>query len=128
MNKDPSIEFLELFAVTAGVLMWTKRHRNTRIVLFCNNESVVHMLNRQSSKCPNCIVLIRHITLQCMIDNVRLYAKHVRTFCNDRSDVLSRDLIDKFKRLSYERGIDINPFPLEIPDILKDIDKFWIHK
>ena len=90
MDKDPSIEYLELFAVTVGVLMWTHRHKNSRIVLFCDNESIVHMLNRQSSKCPNCMVLIRLITLQCMIDNVRLYAKHVRTFCNDRADALSR--------------------------------------
>ena len=63
-----------------------------------------------------------------MIDNVCLYAKHVRTFCNDRADALSCGMIDKFRKLSYDKGIEINPFPSEIPDILKDIENVWIHK
>ena len=50
LAKDPSIGFLELYAVTIGVLLWAKRYPNQRILLFCDNESVVHMVNKQSSE------------------------------------------------------------------------------
>ena len=37
---DPSIEYLEIFAVAAAVMTWIHRFRNRRIVLFCDNQSV----------------------------------------------------------------------------------------
>ena len=67
---DPSIEYLELNAVAVGVLLWLPEHQNQRIVLFCDNISVVYMINSQTSRCRNCMVLIRLITLQAMVSNV----------------------------------------------------------
>ena len=55
---DPSIEYLELFAVLVGVKNWLHRFQNRRIVLFCNNQSVVHMINKTTSSCKNCLFLI----------------------------------------------------------------------
>ena len=46
---QPSIEYLELYAMLAAVLTWIHRFRNHRIFLFCDNMSVVHMINRSSS-------------------------------------------------------------------------------
>ena len=48
---EPSIEYLELYALTAGVLTWLERFRNRKIFLFCDNLSVVHMINNTSAKC-----------------------------------------------------------------------------
>ena len=58
----PSIEYLELFAVLVGVLNWIKLFENHRIILFCDNEAVVNMINGSSSTCKNCMVLIRILT------------------------------------------------------------------
>ena len=44
-NIEPSIEYLELFGVVAAVHKWVHRFRNKRIVLFCDNTSVVAMIN-----------------------------------------------------------------------------------
>ena len=52
---QPSIEFLELFAVTVGILKWIKLYKNWKITLFCDNESVVWMINNTSSKCKRCM-------------------------------------------------------------------------
>ena len=73
----PSIEYLELFAVIAGILFWIKRFQNCRIVLYCDNISVVYMLNKSTSSCMNCMALIRLITLECLLQNMRIYAKYV---------------------------------------------------
>ena len=73
----PSIEYLELFAVTAAVLAWIHRFKNKRIILFCDNKSVVDMINLTSTSCKNCMVLIRVIVLKGLIENVRIFARHV---------------------------------------------------
>ena len=126
-DKDPSIEFLELYALTVGVLLWTKIHPNQRIILFCDNQSVVHMINNQSSKCRNCMTLIRIITFECLMRNVRLYARHIGTKSNDRADALSRDRIPLFFKLSRAKGIQVDDYPMEIPEILLDIQSWWIN-
>ena len=126
MKLDPSIEFLELYAVAVSILLWIKNFKNSRVALFCDNESVVWMINRQSSRCPNCMTLIRVIVLECLIHNVRFYAKHVRTHLNSRADALSRNRINLFKQLSFDLGIDLDPHPSRIPEILTGMEKIWI--
>ena len=50
-EQDPSISYLELFAVTAGLLNWMHKFKNMCIVLHCDNQGVVDMINTSSSKC-----------------------------------------------------------------------------
>ena len=71
-DQDPSIAYLELYALVAGVIQWIHRFANKRVILFCDNESVVHMVNKSSSRCKNCMVLIRLMTLESMVHNVRV--------------------------------------------------------
>ena len=66
----PSIQYLELYAVTVAVLLWIRNFSNRRIILFCDNESVCKMINNSTSGCKNCMVLIRFIIFESMIRNV----------------------------------------------------------
>ena len=52
-ENKPSIEFLELFALCAGILAWhdDPSLNNCRISIFCDNQAVVHMINKMSSSC-----------------------------------------------------------------------------
>ena len=117
----PSIEYLELYGVTVAVLLWLHKFRNKRIVLFCNNESAVHMINNSSSSCKNCMVLIRIITLHSLLYNVRVYAKHVKSKDNGTADSLSRLQFHRFRTLAPE----MDDFPLDIPTEIWPIDKIW---
>ena len=125
--KDPSIEFMELYAVAISVLLWSDLHKTKRIVLFCDNESVIFMVNNQASKCKNCMTLIRLITLQSLISNIRIYAKHTRTFLNGHADALSRGQYDKFLKLSRDSGIEPDKYGTEIPTVLTDIPSWWLY-
>ena len=62
---DPSIEFLELYALTVAIVAWqnTPELKNRRVVLFCDNEAVMHMVNQSSLSCLQCMKLIRILTL-----------------------------------------------------------------
>ena len=62
-SQKPSIEFLELFALVAGILTWTNKLTNCRIQVYCDNESVVHMINNCTSRCPQCMKLMRLLIL-----------------------------------------------------------------
>ena len=60
---DPSIGYLELLAICVGVFIGSEELRNRRVVVFSDNQSAVQMSNDTSSKCKNCMFLIRQLTL-----------------------------------------------------------------
>ena len=124
-KHKPSIEYLELFAVTAAVLTWIHKFKNRRIILFCDNQSVVDMINATSTSCKNCMVLIRIIVLRGLINNVRIFARHVAGVKNVFADSLSRNKIGHFKDLCEESERAIDPMPTQLPSIIWPIEKIW---
>lgn len=49
---DPSIQFLELYALVVAIKLCGHHFKNRRIEVNCDNESVVTMVNHSTSKCP----------------------------------------------------------------------------
>ena len=94
----PSIGYLELYAVTVAVMKWIHLFRNKKIALFCDNMGVVFSINKQSSSCSRCMLLLRIIVLHELIFNVRITARHVAGKTNIISDWLSRNKIQQFKK------------------------------
>ena len=92
VSCKPSIEFLELFALTAGILTWHHEPElnNSRIVVFCDNEAVVHMVNNTASTCGQCMKLLRMLTVDGLVHNQRLFAQHIGMKLNILVDLLSR--------------------------------------
>ena len=121
IEEDPSIEYLELYALLSTVINWIHRFRNKRIIIFCDNMSVVYMVNNTSLKCKNCMVLIRKLVLTSMIYNVRIYARYVSTRENTRADMLSRLKIMAFKQMFK----DIDENPTDLPSELWPMSKIW---
>ena len=121
-QKSPSIEFLELYALTAGVLLWIKNFKNRTVNLFCDNESVKFMVNSTSSKCKNCMTLLRLLVLEGLVHNVKIRVKYVSTTDNGKADALSRQQFARFRQL----GPNMNICPEEIPSSIWPIESFWI--
>ena len=114
VEHDPSIEYLELYAVTATVLNWLHRFTNKRITLFCDNQAVVAMINKNTSSCRNCLCLIRMIVLHSLQLNVRVFAKYISSKANKSADLLSRLKIDEFRRLNPNCDEVMTPIPTKI--------------
>ena len=110
-QEDPSIAYLELYALCAGILIWEKELTNMRIVIFCNNESVIHMVSNSSSKCKNCMYLLRLLTLNNMLYNRRITVRYIASKENRYADFLSRLKIRQFLEIAPE-GIKQSPEPL----------------
>ena len=128
LETAPSIELLELLAVTVGVLLWIHKFRNRRIVIFVDNKSVRDMLNNNSSSTKDCMVLIRIIVLECMIWNVRLFAKFVSSKDNDIADALSRAQYKRFSNLIQERKKVMNAQPCRMPEEIWPLNKIMVKK
>ena len=125
VEKQPSIGYLELYAMTIGVVTWIHKFRNKKIAVFCDNMSVVNMINNKSSKCRNCMILMRIIVIHTLIYNVKLSATHVRTENNTISDSLSRL---KFKRFAQAtRHMKMDHESTKIPSSLEDMSKLWLN-
>ena len=88
--NGPSIEFLELLTLCAGVFTWSERLRNIRFTMFCDNQAVVTMINTTSSTCKNCMILLRKLVLKSLQMNFRIFATYVSSADNDVADCLSR--------------------------------------
>ena len=67
------------------------------------------------------MVLIRLMVLECLIHNVRVFAKYVPTDKNGKADALSRLDLDRFRRLDSS----INQWPCKMPDQIWPVSKVW---
>ena len=120
---SPSIEFVELFGLTVAVFIWAKKLKDSRSVVFCDNESVVHMINNTSSSCCQCMKLIRAIVLKGLQHNFRIFAKHVRSEDNEIADSLSRLQFTRFGKLMKKFHLRVVPEPLL--EVLWPVTKIW---
>ena len=123
IEKDPSITYLELYAVTAAILAWGHKLANKRCIIFCDNIGACGIINHMSSTCKNCMVLVRLIVYHQMVHNCRFFARWVSTKLNGPSDLLSRLKVDKFLK-TVNRKVDLEP--TLIPNEIWPMNKIWI--
>ena len=108
--KANNICFLEFFPIVVGLSTWCSELRNKRVLFMTDNESVVHVINKQTAKDPKMLGLLRAMVLICLRNNIFFRARHIPGVKNVLADSLSRLQVDKFHTLS--RGMDPTPTPL----------------
>ena len=121
LNMRPSIEFLELFALCAGILTWEQLLRDVRIVIFCDNQVVVEMVNNTTSSCAGCMQLLRVRVLNNLQFNRRISVRYVRSSQNILADSLSRNKLSTFWKHAPR---DVNSSCDVVPECLFPIERF----
>ena len=117
----PSIKFLELYALCAGLLTWQKSLQNCRIIVHCDNTAVVNMVNNLASSCKRCMHLIRILTLDGLIYNRRVKVVYIKSADNILPDALSR--LD-FKRF-WKTAPYMNPQPDNVHPLMKSAKRLF---
>ena len=122
---EPSIEFLELYVLMAGILAWENHSdlNNKRVKLHCDNKAVVHMINNMTSFCKNCMVLIRVLVLNGLKFNRKLTACYISTKDNFLSDPLSWNQMSRFWSLA---PANMSRQPTKLPEVIWPISKIWL--
>lgn len=114
LNKDRaiSIEWQELFPIVVAYAIWFPHFSGKRIQFWCDNESVVAILNSDRSRAPCIMDLLRFLVLISMKHNFFIRARHVPRLSNEIANALSRFQVSCFwaaaptasKRRSYDVG------------------------
>ena len=125
-SVNPSIAYLELYAVTTAVLLWIHKFKNSKVCLFVDNKGARDMINGASSNCKNCMVLIRLITLEGLKHNVTIKAKYVESKKNGLADALSRGQQYRFWRLIKRKRKLMQKRPVDLPTDIWPLQKIWL--
>ena len=96
--KNFHITLMELYPIVAAVETWGHQLRNHCILFFSDNQAVVDIINKSSSKDPNKMILVRRLTLAAMKFNFLFRAKHIPGVHNITADLLSRFQFEKARR------------------------------
>ena len=111
------ITLLEFFPILVSIVIWGHQLRNKKVLFRCDNQSVVHVLNTQTSKSADLMVLVRALTLKCLQLNLSVKAEHIPGTQNGIADSLSRLQITRFRELAPEA----DQHPVEMPQFLWNI-------
>ena len=121
---NPSIEFLELYAVTVALYVWQNLPilNHGRVIIFCDNQAVQQMINKLSLSCVHCMKLVHLIALLGIENNIRIFMQYVRSRDNVLADSLSRA---DFKCFWTFAGDTMNREPDIIPNWLHDVTRIY---
>ena len=108
-QENPSIQFLELYAVCVGIFLWSEKLRNRRIVVFCDNDPVKNMINNLYSGCSKCMNLLRMLVFRSLQFNFRVFCRHIFGHKNHIADALSRADFKRFEELRLKHNLKKKP-------------------
>ena len=94
-----NITLLELVPIFLALQAWGHLIKNKYVILHTDNEALSFSLNKQSSKEPLVMHILRKIVLIQLSYNIMSRAKHIPGYQNNMSDALSRLKLDQFRFL-----------------------------
>lgn len=102
-----NITLLEFYPIVLAIEIWGHYFANRSILFLCDNEALVKVINKQTSKEPKIMFLMRRMVLYALKLNICIKAKHLPGRENILADALSRSQIQVFKK--FLPTADVNP-------------------
>ena len=87
---DYHIAVKELLPIVLALYQWGNRFQNSRVLFLCDNDSVVHIINKHTSKDSKLMNLIRKFVVITLKFNIDFRAQHISGKSNTVCDALSR--------------------------------------
>ena len=109
--ESTNIAIKELLPIVLAVRKWGTILSNKRILFFTDNEAIVSIINKQSSKEPTIMSLIRALVTSTLLDNIQFRAKHIPGRHNIIADFLSRCQVKKAQAVAPW----LDPSPVQFP-------------
>ena len=101
---QPSIDFLEIYALLAGVVTWMPHLTDIAVLFWLDNTPTVFALRNKLCDSPQMLFLLHLLTLFCMTHKITILARHVRGVPNTISDKLSHFQFQDFHALKPEHA------------------------
>ena len=110
-QTEMDITWKELFAIVLAVHTWGHFWSRRKILFHCDNQSVVDIWDKGSTRAPHTMALVRLLYFCASTHNINVCVIHVPGVCNDIADSLSHFQMDRFRRVAPKA----NPLPDHIP-------------
>lgn len=116
--EHQNITLLELYPIVLAVEIWGSSIKNKFINFHTDNLSLVSIINKQTSRDPLIMGLVRRLVITCLSYNINFRAKHIMGSKNVLADALSRQEIRKFR----QKAPWADQIPTDVPalPVLKD--------
>ncbi len=95
-----NITLLEFYPIVLAVQIWGEHLSNKCIYFHTDNQALVEILNKQSSKNTKIMHFIRKFVLSCLKLNILFKAKHIPGTRNILADALSRQQVSSFHAMA----------------------------
>ena len=99
-QPEITIAWQELFAIVVACHIWGESLQHKQIILNCDNESVVNVINSKRPGVSRVMDLLPHLTLLTLKHNIYIRAKHIPGKYNEIADYLSRFQSQRFRLLA----------------------------
>ena len=112
-NTTPplSIEWKELFPILLSCSIWGQFWHGKRIMFHCDNEAIVSIWKKGSSRSPRIMALVRHIFFVAAQGNFHVMLTHIQGVKNCIADALSRSQVRRFRQLAPQADNEPTPLP-----------------
>ena len=95
-----SINWRELYALVKAAATWASKLANKNVLFYCDNISVVYILQSGTSKVPAKMDLVRSLFFVCANNNIVCSATYINTLENSIADALSRENMEAFWKVA----------------------------
>ena len=99
-QRDMDITWKEMYAIVLAVHTWGSSWARQKILFHCDNQAVVEIWDRGSTRAPHTMGLDRLLYFCASRCDINVCVTHVSGVCNDIADSLSRFQIEKFRKLA----------------------------
>lgn len=114
--KFQNIAILEFYPIVLSLYLWGGAMSNQCTVFFTDNESLVHVINKQTCKDKALMFFVRKLVFICLLHNIIFKAKHIPGIHYNLANALSRLQVQTFRQLAPAH---MDPLPTEIPQHLQ---------
>ena len=111
-----TIAWKELFAILVAVHTWGIHWAKHKILFHCDNQAVVDIWKKGSSKDPNIMALVRMLYFRAAQHNINICVMHIPGVHNNVADAISRFQMVRFWQLvpmAYPTADPIPAWPTE---------------
>lgn len=92
------ITYLELVPIVLAFCLWCDELKDKKIMLRSDNDALVHILNKKSSKDKQVMNLVRYLVLLTLQNNIQVKALHIPGKVNTICDAISRFQWERLKK------------------------------
>ena len=104
------ISFKELVPILMASLVWDRGWKGQKVMSYCDNEAVVHVLASRSAKDPDLMHLPRLFFVEAAWQ-FTLFARHMKGKENVAADTISRNNLELF----FEQCPHMDSLPTPVP-------------